>query len=73
MHVHICHIWRPKIRGQFLENFVLWIYEFLFNSDHRIAKEEKIMEILRIQNSKYDRNFQFANFLFYKHSSFCSY
>ena len=29
-----------------------------------ILKEEKIMEVLRIKNLKYDRKFQLANCLF---------
>ena len=64
IHGHICHIWRPKLRDQFSENLVIWIYAFLFSSSDRISKEEKIMEVLRIQNSKYERNFQFTNCLF---------
>ena len=58
---YICHIWRPKLRGQFSENLVLWIYEFLFNSGDRISKEGRIIEIMRIKNLKYDRNFQLTN------------
>ena len=29
------------LKGQFSENLVLWIYEFLFNSGDRILKEKK--------------------------------
>ena len=36
----VCHIWRRKLRCQFSENLVLWIYEFLFNSGDRISKEK---------------------------------
>ena len=32
--------WRPKLRGQFLENLELRIYEFLFNSGDRISNEK---------------------------------
>ena len=41
MHGHICHIWWPKLRGQFSGNLVLQIYEFLFNSADNIANEKK--------------------------------
>ena len=49
--------WKPKLRGQFSENLVLWIYEFIFNSSNRISKEEKNMKVLRIIHLKYDKNF----------------
>ena len=55
--------WRPKLRGQFSENLVLWIYEFLFNFGDGISKEKKIMEVPRIENLKYDRNFQLTAYL----------
>ena len=48
----------PKLRGQFSENLVLWIYEFLFNFGDGISKRKKIMEVPRIENLKYDRIFQ---------------
>ena len=63
IHGHICHIWRPKLRGQFSKKLVLWTYEFLFNSVDRISKQKEVMEILRIKNLKYDRIFQFTNCL----------
>ena len=37
-------------RGQFLENFVLRIYEFLFNSGGKISKEKRVMKVLRIKD-----------------------
>ena len=43
---------------------VLCIYEFLFNSGDRISKVKIIMEVLRIKNLKYDRNFELTNCLF---------
>ena len=39
-----------KLRGQFSENLVLRIYEFLFNSGGKISKEKRIMKVLRIKN-----------------------
>ena len=39
-----------KLRGQFSENLVLRIYEFLFNSGGKIFKEKRIMKVLRIKN-----------------------
>ena len=39
-----------KLRGQFSENLVLKIYEFLFNSDGKISKEKIIMKVLKIKN-----------------------
>ena len=56
--------WRPKLRDQFSENLVLWIYEFLFNFCDRISNEKKIMELLRIGNLKYDKNFQLTHCCF---------
>ena len=38
------------LRGQFSENLVLRIYEFLFNSGGKISKEKRIMKVLRIKN-----------------------
>ena len=52
--------WRPKLRGQFSKNLVLWIYEFLFNSGER----KKNCEVLRNKNLKYGRNFRLTNCLF---------
>ena len=42
--------WRPKLRGQFSENLVLWIYEFLFNSADRISKEKEVWKFLESKN-----------------------
>ena len=39
-----------KLRGQFSENLVLRIYEFLFNSGGKISKEKSLMKVLRIKN-----------------------
>ena len=39
-----------KLRGQFSENLVLRIYEFLFNSGGKISKEKRLMKVLRIKN-----------------------
>ena len=39
-----------KLWGQFSENLVLRIYEFLFNSGGKISKEKRIMKVLRIKN-----------------------
>ena len=39
-----------KLRGQFSENLVLKIYEFLFNSDGKISQERLIMKVLRMKN-----------------------
>ena len=39
-----------KLRGQYSENLVLWIYECPFNSGGKIFKEERIMKVLRIRN-----------------------
>ena len=54
---------KAKIKSQFSENLVLCIYEFPFNSGNRISKEKRIMEVLRIKNLTYDRNFQLTNCL----------
>ena len=55
--------WSPKLRGQFSENLVLWIYEFLFILVIAFSKK-KIIEVLRIKNLKYDRNVQLTNCFF---------
>ena len=39
-----------KLRGQFSENLVLQIYEFLFNSGGKISTEKRIMKVLRIKD-----------------------
>ena len=54
--------WRPKLRGQFSENLVLWIYEFLFNFGDGISKEKNSGSS---ENSKFknDRKFQLAAYL----------
>ena len=51
--------WRPKLRGQFSKNLVLWIYEFLFNSGERKMN----CEVLRNKKLKYGRNFRLTNCL----------
>ena len=35
-----------KLRGQFSENLVLWIYE----KKRKISKKKRIMKVLRIKN-----------------------
>ena len=55
--------WRPKLRGQFSENLVLWIYEFFFNFGDRISKE-KVMKVLKNENLKYDKHFQLTHCFF---------
>ena len=39
-----------KLRGQFSENLMLRIYEFLFNSGGKISKEKRITKVVRIKN-----------------------
>ena len=39
-----------KFRGQFSENLMLRIYEFLFNSGGKISKEKRITKVVRIKN-----------------------
>ena len=55
-------LWRPKLRRQFPENLVLWIYEFLFNFGDGISKEKNSGSS---ENSKFknDRNFQLTAYL----------
>ena len=56
--------WSPKLRRQFSENLVLWIYEFLFILVIEFSKK-KIIEVPRIKNLKYDRNVQLTNCFFF--------
>ena len=46
---YICHIWRPKLRGQFSENLLLWIYEFLFNFGDKTFKEKKLQKFWELK------------------------
>ena len=48
----MCHIRRPKLKGQFSENLVSWIYEFVFNSGDRTFTEKKIVEVQRAKISQ---------------------
>ena len=41
--------WRPKLRDQFSENLVLWIYEFFFNFGDGISKEKKLWKFRELK------------------------
>ena len=58
--------WRPKLRNQFSETLVLWIFELLFNFGDRISKKKKNMELLKIENLKDDKNFQLTHWFLIK-------
>ena len=73
IHGHICHILKDKTKRPVFRKLSVINLWFSLHSIDRISKEKKIIEVLRIKNLKYDRNFQLTNCFFNWYSSFRSY